>query len=93
MDIEHVAATTKGSYYAYSDTPYETFISMNYKNFSYCVLEKTITRPIVCLADKDQLTVPSPLLKLQLKNSGLGEKRVQFPVSAKSDGVKKVLHE
>jgi hypothetical protein len=58
-----------------------------------CIIEKTITRTIVCLADKDENNVPSSLLKLQLNNSGLGEKRVAFPVSAKSDGVRKVLIE
>ena len=56
-------------------------------------IEKTITKTIVCLANKDEDKVPSSLYKLQLANSGLGEKRLEFPVCAKADGVRKVLLE
>ena len=55
--------------------------------------EKTITRMFVCLAEKEQDRVPSTAEKLKLKNSGLGEKKLLFPVTGSTDTVKTVLQE
>ena len=53
--------------------------------------EKTITRTFVCLAGRDQLTVPTNREKLLLKENGLGEKKLQIPTNASKEQVKEVL--
>jgi len=55
--------------------------------------EKTITRAFVCLAEKDQDRVPTTTEKLQLRNNGLGEKKVLIPSAGNADTVKTVLYE
>lgn len=54
--------------------------------------EKTITRTFVCLAGRDQLTVPTNREKLLLKENGLGEKKLQIPTNASKEQVKEVLY-
>ena len=53
--------------------------------------EKTITRTFVCLAGRDQLTVPTHREKLLLKENCLGEKKLQIPTNASKEQVKEVL--
>ena len=54
--------------------------------------EKTITRTFVCLAGRDQLTVPTNREKLLLKENGLGEKKLQIPTNASKEQVQEVLY-
>ena len=54
--------------------------------------EKTITRTFVCLAGRDQLTVPTNREKLLLEENGLGEKKLQIPMNASNEQVKEVLY-
>ena len=64
-------------------------------SMSICLFfkEKTITRTMFCLADKEQLCTPSCAQKLQLFQNGLGEKRVVIPSLASKTIVKTVLFE
>ncbi|XP_068689840.1 uncharacterized protein [Montipora foliosa] len=55
--------------------------------------EKTFTRTIVCLADKQQITVPSSDDKIHLRNNFLEEKKVAIPTTASKQRVKEVLYE
>ena len=57
------------------------------------IAERTFTRTFVCLAYKDQNTVPSALQKLALSRNGLGEKKVVFPCDVSGEVVKDVLYE
>ena len=54
--------------------------------------EKSITRNFVCLAGRDQLTVPTNREKLLLKENGLEEKKLQIPTNASKEQVKEVLY-
>jgi len=54
--------------------------------------EKTITRTFFCLAEREQLTVPTSRDKLVLRENGLGEKKVQIPANASKETVKDVLY-
>lgn len=54
--------------------------------------KKNITRTFVCLAEREQLTVPTSREKLVLRENGLGEKKVQIPANASKEKVKDVLY-
>lgn len=55
--------------------------------------ETTFSRTFVCLADKEQATVPSSSEKIRLRNSLLGERKVPIPTTASKERVKEVLFE
>lgn len=55
--------------------------------------ERTITRKVLCLSDKDRDRVPTTVEKLRLKSSGLGEKKILLPVDANAEAVKAILYE
>ena len=64
-----------------------------YVSFFLIATEKTFQRTMVCLADKDQLNVPTSAEKITLRNNSLGEKKVNIPALASADRVKEVLYE
>lgn len=66
--------------------------SFKYKIFSF-LTEKTFSRTFVCLADKEQITVPSSAEKMLLRNNLLGERKVPIPIAASKERVKEVLYE
>jgi hypothetical protein len=50
-----------------------------------------MTRTMFCLANKNQMQVPTTSEKLTLKENGLGEKRLAFPTGATDAAVKDIL--
>lgn len=65
---------------------------MNRRILSFST-ETTFSRTFVCLADKEQATVPSSSEKIRLRNSLLGERKVPIPTTASKERVKEVLFE
>jgi hypothetical protein len=59
--------------------------------YYFSFVEKTITKTMLCLANKNQMHVPTTTEKLTLLENGLGEKRISFPVSAMDAAVKDIL--
>ena len=55
-------------------------------------IEKTFTRTVVCLADKEQLHVPTSADKIH-RNNLLGYKKVSISATASKERVKEVLYE